>query len=381
MTGHSEPAGIPLPPVLPPLPAQDKWPWIHDCQVGWYPDPLLDVPESGIPSIPKGFTQPIVVEVCITYGQAGGNYSGSLEVVSAASGSLFSVPVKMEVWDIDLPLLNDSNAFNTAFNFNSDMSAWYPKGTPSATMWDDWLPFLAHFRIPGDSIYLADPRPLAEDTALADTGAKWMGMLDVIDFCQSDCPVNGTVPPNYAEGVIKMLEPTMSGLQKLGLNKSYVYGFDEMPEEYNQSVYDIFGPLKKKWPELTTMAVLDWETFPSDLPVDNWVDEYADYGSSSSYMLPTAKEKLRQKWLASSDAHQLWWYWCIVPSSPTAINTFVERPAIEGRLLYWLTALHAVNGMLYYDVAIWSSSCPTQRACKPVGRVNNAGLTDFNPAT
>jgi hypothetical protein len=41
-----------------------------------------------------------------------------------------------------------------------------------------------------------------------------------------------------------------------------------MPETYNQSVYEIFGGLKKKWPTLTTMAVLNWETFPSDLPLD-----------------------------------------------------------------------------------------------------------------
>jgi hypothetical protein len=54
----------------------------------------------------------------------------------------------------------------------------------------------------------------------------------------------------------------------------YVYGFDEMPEVYNESVYEIFGGLKKKWPTLTTMAVLDWETFPSDLPLDIWVDEF-----------------------------------------------------------------------------------------------------------
>ena len=29
----------------------------------------------------------------------------------------------------------------------------------------------------------------------------------------------------------------------------------------------------------------------------------------------------------------------------------------------------------------WSSQCPKQRPCKPVGRINNTGLTDFNPAT
>ena len=80
-------------------------------------------------------------------------------------------------------------------------------------------------------------------------------------------------------------------------------------------------------------------------------------------------------------------YWCIGPTDPRALNTFIERPAIQARLLYWLTALHAVNGMLYYDVAIWSAQCPASakggkgRPCKPVGRINNTALTDFDPAT
>ena len=29
-------------------------------------------------------------------------------------------------------------------------------------------------------------------------------------------------------------------------------------------------------------------------------------------------------------------YWCINPESPTGLNTFVERPAIQARLLFWL---------------------------------------------
>ena len=101
---------------------------------------------------------------------------------------------------------------------------------------------------------------------------------------------------------------------------------------------------------LFCQAVLDWETFPPDLPLDIWVDEYTDYGTSESYLVPTGKEKLRQRWLESNPSHQFWWYWCIGPEDPRAMNTFIERPAIEARLLYWLSALHAVNGMLYYDV-------------------------------
>lgn len=45
------------------------------------------------------------------------------------------------------------------------------------------------------------------------------------------------------------------------------------------------------------------------------VDEYADYGTSESYKIPTAKETLRQKWLAGMTAagkqHKFWWYWCV----------------------------------------------------------------------
>jgi hypothetical protein len=95
------------------------------------------VPDTGIPLIPKGWTQPIFVEVCIPYGQIAGNYTGSIEITSTVSGAataasngtsadptsqaetpVFTVPVKLEVWDIDLPKLNDTGAFNTARDFS-----------------------------------------------------------------------------------------------------------------------------------------------------------------------------------------------------------------------------------------------------------------------
>ena len=150
-------------------------------------------------------------------------------------------------------------------------------------------------------------------------------------------PSNGTLPAGYVEGVIEQLTPTMAAMKDAGyLDKMYVYGFDEMPEQYNQSVYEIFGGLKKQWPTLKTMAVLDWQNFPSDLPLDIWVDEYADYGKSESYLTPTPKEKLRQNWLASNpDSHQFWWYWCLDPEDDHYMNTFVERRAIDSRLIFW----------------------------------------------
>ena len=107
-----------------------------------------------------------------------------------------------------------------------------------------------------------------------------------------------------------------------------------MPQIFNQSVYTIFGGLKAKWPALKTMAVLDWQTFPSDLPLDIWVDEYADYGKSESYDKPTPKETLRQNWLASKSNHQFWWCEC----------TSSFWPACRGRSKEALAAQTGASG-------------------------------------
>jgi hypothetical protein len=88
--------------------------------------------------------------------------------------------------------------------------------------WHDWLPFLSHFRIPGDSIYLHEPRPTEEYKVLAASGAKYMGMRDAgISFRP---PSNGSLPAGYVESVIEQLAPTMASLSDLGLlEKAYLF--------------------------------------------------------------------------------------------------------------------------------------------------------------
>ena len=103
------------------------------------------------------------------------------------------------------------------------------------------------------------------------------------------------------------------------------------------------------------------------------------YGEAENCTDVTAKERARQQWVAAG--HEHWWHWCIAPTDPAWLNAFVERPAIEGRLLFWLSALHAISGMLHCMVDIWSVQCPTFRPCTPIARVNGTSMTDFNPAT
>jgi len=50
-------------------------------------------------------------------------------------------------------------------------------------------------------------------------------------------------------------------------------------------------------------------------------------------------------------------------------------------LLFWLAALHGIDGMLYYQINLWSQQCPTLRPCKSLERINGTALTDFDART
>ena len=75
------------------------------------------------------------------------------------------------------------------------------------------------------------------------------------------------------------------------------------------------------------------------------------------------------------------------------MNTFIERAGIQARLLFWLSSLRKVNGIMYYQLDLWASqradmaghSGPgqplTRPSCAPVRRINDSGRVDFDPAT
>ena len=87
---------------------------------------------------------------------------------------------------------------------------------------------------------------------------------------------------------------------------------------------------------------------------------YAD-GRSDHYRIPTHQEIGRQQWLKAGTPEkpkQFFWYWCISPEQPEFMNTFIERPAIDTRLMYWLASLHDVTGMLYCEAHPCSLSPP-----------------------
>ena len=128
----------------------------------------------------------------------------------------------------------------------------------------------------------------------------------------------GTVE-DYVQSTLQTLNTTVAQLSAAGLgDRLYVYGFDEAAEsnDTKHTLRKVFGSIKEAFPQVRTMATLNWPEMPSasSWPLDIWVDEYDDYGNSDSFAVPTEKELARRRWLRGKPGAEFWWYWWCVPT-------------------------------------------------------------------
>ena len=162
---------------------------------------------------------------------------------------------------------------------------------------------------------------------------------------------------------------------------------DEEPVSYGHAIYQVFGAVKARFPKLRTIAVLRWDPAKysgADLSkvLDIWVNLYSLWDEESA-----------RAWTAFGGQHEAWGYHCISPRPwpPTEpvkfLNTFIEDPSLDARLLSWWSLRYGAQGWLYYLVDGWQPSSPTSPnvPLKPPThqplrlRANSSLLTDFSP--
>ena len=104
------------------------------------------------------------------------------------------------------------------------------------------------------------------------------------DLCQRSIHVSGSeeaVADAHYHGCLK--------LGDFSIRPAFGYlGYVTIQQKYN-----VFASVMSFNRALIIITVVMSTWFPQT------VDEYADYGKSDSYLIPTAKETLRQSWLAS----------------------------------------------------------------------------------
>ena len=338
-----------------------------DSGGGWRPDPLLPPLADNTLVLEVPATTVVWISVLVPYSAASQVYSGNITIsILLPNNSVMvqDITVTLTVWNITLPELKSAK-FPAVFSFSaSALTEVY--GAKSEQISQLFYKLLISERVGGDDLYTRQPTDLTLAEQLSGAGIQWLSLYDVygaanIESVKGYC-VNFT--DDLVDKVMKILSPVVENYTKSGiLDKMFVYGFDEVGAECEQSIRNVYGAIKTKWPSLRTMATLNWLP-PLDLPLDVWVLQYEFYNEADA-----------TKWVEAGK--EQWWYHCIEPSGEQYLNTFIERPLMMARLLFWLASSHHVGGWLYYSSVMWKRYPSSGTVMM---RLNGTARTDFDPA-
>lgn len=345
---------------------------------GWRPDPLVKLSSEGTFDITGDASQPLWVSCAVGAAATPGVTEMELKLSVGGMGHICA-SVLLEIWDLKLPSLAESR-IGAAWLGSWESTTFDPYY--GAGYWErhsrSWYNMLLAHRTPPDS-HKKNPRSLEEYTYLASQGMHTKGLADASKYLKK----KGQCSKYSKEGVAKListLRPSVDQLEKQGiLDGAYVYGFDEQPKRCARDIKRVFAAVKNQFPKVKTMAALNWKHMPSDMPLDIWVLRYDLFDIKEA-----------AKW-TSLPGKQQWHYHCIEPTSLDYLNSFIERPPLQARLLFWLAALNELkyqspSGWLYYKTNLWrpcnSTKCGGAQAAKPLRRLprasfENTAFTEF----
>ncbi len=291
--------------------------------IGWFPDPLMDYQPF---DVARGTVRPVWITVHTPEKVPAGLYRGTI-TIKPANAPASQLPFEVQVWNFALPT---TPTFRTAFAFfEAQYRGWYGASMTGAQRRQAYQLLLDHHLNPTD-IYSKTTRPDEADLPFCVEHG-----LNAFNLANVTSAKNEATRANLSK-LIREQEKKLKG--KGWWDKAYVYGFDEVGSSRYSEVQSGFGWVRKQFPDLPRMCTV--------LPnpqlkgfVDIWVPLIAnfDHEESQSYI---------------KDGDQVWWYVCCGPERPWP-NFFVDYPATDPRVIFWMNWKYRVPGFLYWTVNRW----------------------------
>ncbi|MEA3403024.1 MAG: DUF4091 domain-containing protein [Armatimonadota bacterium] len=339
----------------------------------WWPDPILDYLME-IDEVPRGEVRPLWVDVHAGAEARPGLHQG--ELIVRAAGAERRMRLRVEVFDFALPV---QQHLKTIWGMSEgNFGKLYQGRYDDDFAWQYFDMFLEHRISPAnlyrtmptgeegeDSIYhLASAEALRR---LKQRGSGWwnIGYVLAPRHALSREPWEGMEYEEYLQDYVQMLRPEVERVREAEWPEDRVglYFLDETSD------FEALGRaaevMKGAFPEIPLMTTgYDRSYGLEDTPVSRHLDIWVP-------LTPRYHED-REKIVQGRElGKQVWWYICVGPRNPTALNWFVEFPAIRARLLMGAASRrYRVDGFLYYRVAGWASNDAP---------ITGGPITDWNP--
>lgn len=132
-------------------------------------------------------------------------------------------------------------------------------------------------------------------------------------------------------------------IRNRSLNKAYYYIYDEPKPEEEKKVNDLLNIIHQQAPGLKTII--------PGLPQKGHA---ADTFPQLDIMCPllsgidfNVADKLKSR------GKESWWYVCLNPRHPYP-NFFIDYPALDHRIIFWMSWKYKVEGLLYWQTTYWN---------------------------
>ncbi|MEW6358537.1 MAG: glycoside hydrolase domain-containing protein [Planctomycetota bacterium] len=314
----------------------------------WCPDVLL--PPKPV-DVPHGRTQTLWLDVFASEAVKPGTYRSAV-TVQPSNAKPTDVPVEIRVRRFALPrAFGMKTAFAIMDGFTKQT---YGEITPELRR--KCLDIMLDHRLNPDDISRIEP-PRIEDLLYArERGMNTFNILNLVPKPKGDpswvcyAPLSA-YGPDFNKELADRLDGYIAELRKHGLSKiAYFYGFDERGEDYDETIKGICKFLKERYPEVSTFTTAGYMYHKrGKMPAD-----YQDYMDWYCPLTPRYDPSLFDKLRALGK--QVWWYVCCGPKYPYANFASMDYPAIEGRLLAWMTWGYKADGLLFWHVNLWNKN-------------------------
>lgn len=316
---------------------------------GYWPDPLL--PSGSKVSVKIHHNQPFWVRIYAPMETPPGTYKGHL-TISARGCPDTSIDTSIEIWNFTLPKKGQFQ-FPTRFNYNQ-LLEYYNLRELSFEMELEWCLFILEYRASPTEWYTTRMQPTGE--ILKKCIEKGMNSIYVqevsrylLDRESWSYPTNLTKEKKIE--ISGALKADMAELDKYGAGDlAIVNGFDEI-HDYNvfPFINETFSFVKSIDKRIKTFTTTTYS------PIDQLI-------SSVDIFVPLLGHPGSEIMKKKTQKSKVFFYFFGKPNRPFANPGFVDKPALDSRIIFWMAYEKMWTGMSQWGLNIWEANKPKDSA-------------------